>query len=121
MFNLYSGSSLIRLNEQYKVRCYWFCVDRGVNESFTEQEIKSLETYLATKEICLEIKEVEELPVDGEFVGLVDSPLGGGAGFIKLNEYDGYDLPFKIWGFYDSKDSEDLVYSPEKEEVMISE
>ena len=138
MIKLFRCRSLIRFNKQYEVQCYWFCVDRkqpvvpyqelmidydpniegieiaerGVNDFFTEQEIETLEDYLATKEIGLEIWKAEVFPVKSTYVGLGDAPLGGGAGNIKLSEFEGYSLPFKVWGFYDSKDLEDMVYSP---------
>lgn len=140
MINLFSCCSLIRFNKQYKVQCYWLCVDRkqpvlpyqeliadydpnkegievaerGVNDSFTEQEIKLLESYLATKGIGLGVTKSKEFPVNSDYVGLGDSPLGGGDGIIKLSEHEGYSLPFSVWGFYDSKDLEDMVYSPEE-------
>lgn len=136
---LFSGRSLIRFNKQYKVQCYWFCVDRdqpvvpyqeliidydpnkegidiaesAVNESFTEQEIISLQNYLETIEVGLEVTKADYLPVASDINGLQHFLLGGGTGIIYLSEYEGYSLLFKVWGIYDYKDKDDLVYCPE--------
>ncbi|WP_088225724.1 hypothetical protein [Desulfosporosinus sp. FKB] len=136
MINLFNCNSLIQINinGEYKVKCHWFCVERteplpyeeliknyspnkedisiaerGANEFFTEEEIEQLKTYLSTKGLDLKVKKAEHLPVDSNFVGLTDFPLGDGTGNIKLSEHEGYPLSFKVWGIYDYKDESDLV------------
>lgn len=135
MMKLYQGRSIISINNHYQVQCYWFYVnrdipvasyaelikdyspieesieaaERAVNGYFTEHEIKILKDYLKVKGIGLEVEEVKHLPVEPDYIGLADLPLGGGAGHIHLTEHEGYSLPFNVWGYYDLKDSQDLV------------
>ena len=139
MIKLYQGRSLIQLNKKYKIQCYWFCVNRykpfapyaelikdydprkngikvaqrGVDSFFTEQEIEMLDHYLNTRKMDLEVEEFKNLPVESNFVGIIDAPLGGGAKELILSEEEeDYSLPFEVWGYYDCKDQEDLVESP---------
>ncbi|MDO0823085.1 hypothetical protein [Desulfosporosinus nitroreducens] len=140
IINLFYCRSLIRLNKQYKIQCYWFCVDReepifpyeklivnydpnnedfettasSVDELFTQQEIELLQDYLETRGVELEVKKAENLPVDSNYLGQGFFPIGGGSGLIELNKNEGCNLPFKVQGNYDYKDLENLVYCPEE-------
>lgn len=133
---LYSASSYIRVSNKYKLKCYWFYVERklpiapyehiikdydplkckdaetSVNEFFTGLEIEMLRNYIS--DLSLEVKEVD-LPLPSNCIPLSHSPSGGGEGYYLLSEQEDYNLPFKVWGYYDSKNPDDLLECSDEE------
>lgn len=74
-----------------------------VKELFTTDEAKALETYLKENHgILVKINE-ESLPVSGLFIPLPykEIPPASGRGFYDLSAEKGYNLPFKVWAYYD--------------------
>lgn len=81
-----------------------------IDELFTPTEIKQLGTYLDLSDgRRLELSDVHSekfivqqanLPVTGEVTGYNDMPVGGLAGRFDLSTHRGYDLPFKVRGYF---------------------
>jgi hypothetical protein len=74
-------------------------LERTVDRHFSETEVGMLRDYLAThfrlgldlEEVALPIRERSYLFEEGSSV-IYD--------FLELSEREGYDLPFKVWGYY---------------------
>jgi transcriptional regulator CtsR len=84
--------------------------ENNIKELFTEQEANILKEYLHRKhkQKC-EIKRAELL-LEAYTLGYGDLVPDSGEGFYKLNDEDGYDLPFVAWGYYDTTDAEDVSW-----------
>jgi hypothetical protein len=49
---------------------------------------------------------MSKLPFPENIMGTSAIPVGGGTDFVTTSESDDYDLPFKVWGFYDVRGCE---------------
>jgi hypothetical protein len=76
------------------------------DEALTAEEVELLREYLHrvhddciwTRSVDLPIKNVNgTMPFGGV-------PAGGGCDFYMMPEEDGYDLPFRVWGYFDVRD-----------------
>lgn len=85
-----------------------FISENNLNELFTEEEAKILKEYILRvhKQGCV-VKEAN-LPLEYYSFGYEDIVLGYEEGLYKLNEEDGYDLPFIVWGYYDAGCAQDV-------------
>jgi hypothetical protein len=84
--------------------------ENNIKELFTEEEANALKRYILRvhKEEC-EVKRADPL-LEIYTLGYGDIVPGEGEGFYRLNEEDGYDLPFVVWGYYDVGSSRDVSW-----------
>lgn len=140
---LYGVTSVVKKYDNYKeVPFNWFVSDRkkplipyekaimnyvkgdgysegAIDESFTKQEADQLVTYLQRehKEAILETNIVEEkLPIASNSMGFGATPVGGGDGFYMLEKEKNYNLPFKIWGYFDLRNCKNVNEKTEESE-----
>ena len=84
--------------------------ENNIKELFTEQEANILKDYLnRDHKLECEIKKADLL-LEAYTLGYGDIVPDYGDGFYKLNEEDGYDLSFVVWGFYDINLAEDVSW-----------
>jgi len=71
-----------------------------IDECFTYQETNALTEYLKRYPGECKISEVE-LPIEPNLAGNGALAIGGLEGFYMLSKDENYNLPFKVWGYYD--------------------
>ncbi len=84
--------------------------ENNIKELFTEQEANGLKEYLLRKHKQECVVKSADLLLEAYTLGYGDIVPEYGEGFYKLNEDDGYDLPFVVWGFYDINLAEDVSW-----------
>jgi hypothetical protein len=74
----------------------------AVEEMFTKDEAEAFQTFARTKrnDATAAIKPAK-LPIANNIIGCGEIPAGGGPDFLMISDSPDYDLPFKVWGFYD--------------------
>jgi len=73
-----------------------------IDELFTEAEAALVKAYLDREYPDDETTIVEmRLPIPKNSIGFFAIGVGGGDGFYMLNKESPYDLPFKVWGYFD--------------------
>lgn len=80
-----------------------------IDEKFTLEEAQSLKKWLVDtfNSASCEIKEVD-LPICMNTAGLGAIAVGGLTDFYMIEKLPGYDLPFRVWGYYNRRESEEL-------------
>lgn len=88
----------------------YYISENNVNELFTEEEAEALKEYiLRTQNQECEIEEANLL-LESYTLAYDDIVLGHEEGFYRLDEEEGYDLPFVVWGYYDVGHAEDISW-----------
>jgi hypothetical protein len=84
--------------------------EKNLQELFTEEEADALKEYLSKKhgEEC-DIREAD-LSTEIDPWGYGDKTPAYREGFYRLNQEDGYDLPFVVWGYYDISHAKDVTW-----------
>lgn len=80
------------------------CYPEGyIDELFTEDEAKLLKIYLEQQHDKGEVTTIREtsLPIRNRTMAFGACPAGGGIDFYRLYETPGYDLPFRVEGYFD--------------------
>jgi len=88
-------------------RDYAYAISQAV-ETFTEEEADRLISWLVERIGVKAWKEPALKPREG-FVGVGTIAVGGSDGFYMLDKIEGYDLPFRVWAYYDIDDAEYLM------------
>jgi hypothetical protein len=74
-----------------------------IDELFTEHEAGQLADYLSTfKDSVTTIDEVA-LPVANNVMGFGALPVGRDTDFYMLSRHEAYQLPFSVWGYFDTR------------------
>ena len=72
-----------------------------VNELFTKHEVELLRVFLKRSHNSeLHVKAVD-LPISSRVAGYSAMAVGGGTDFYMLDQTPGYDLPFRVHGYFD--------------------
>ncbi|HSE83135.1 MAG TPA: hypothetical protein VLB01_01140 [Thermodesulfobacteriota bacterium] len=88
----------------------YYISESNISELFTEEEADALKEYLLrTLNHECEIEEANLL-IESYTLAYEDIILGHEEGFYRLNEEEGYDLPFIVWGYYDVSYAEDISW-----------
>jgi len=87
-----------------------YIFENNIKELFTEEEANALKEYLLTKHRQECVIKSADLILEAYTLGYGDIVPDYGEGFYKLNEEDGYDLPFVAWGFYDTSLAKDVSW-----------
>lgn len=107
-----STFSYDELIESYKKKLdnsYYFS-ESNISELFTEEEACALKEYLLRTLDYEPIVEEANLLLESYTLPYEDIVLGHQEGFYRLNEQEGYDLPFVVWGYYDVSYAEDISW-----------
>src|SRR6266849_7508771 len=90
------------LDDSYRIS------ENNLYELFTEKEANALKKYLlrAHKQEC-GIKEADLL-LEVYTLGYGNKALENREGYYRLDNEDGYDLPFVVWGYYDVSYGKDV-------------
>jgi hypothetical protein len=75
----------------------------AVEELFTEAEAKAFCEFLnAHRDYTnTEIKPYSKFPISNSMMGLGATPMGGGIDNLMTGDAPDYNLPFKVYGYYD--------------------
>ena len=107
-----STFSYDELMESYKNKLdnSYYTSEGNISELFTEEEAYALKEYLLR--ILGHESDIEEanLLLESYTLPYEDIVLGHQEGFYRLNEEEGYDLPFVVWGYYDVSYAEDISW-----------
>ena len=100
------GASMIYYTEDY------------IDGLFTEEEAALLGKYLSEHhDTEIELEEVH-LPVSDNRTGMWCLPIGSTQGMYQLYEEGGYDLPFRVGGWYDISNSREWTESEKDHEEL---
>lgn len=129
---VYHVTSILKEWHNYKeVPFSWFLIDRkkplipyekgiknykkgnvyqesAIDELFTKQEAKRLVAYLEKehKDDTLKISiDEQKLPIANNILAYGCIPVGGMNDFYMLDKEKNYNLPFKVWGYFDLRNS----------------
>ena len=147
LYHIYSDVNNFFHNNKYydKVNIAWFVVERDappypfedaitnysqisdmnkiypeefLKELFTEEESKLLMDYLANRNDYSTQSEEMELPVSENSKGCKSILAGGGFGFFILHREEGYNLPFKVEGLFNTNIAEEKIAADDKPTVI---
>jgi hypothetical protein len=78
------------------------CAELAVEEMFTKDEAEAFQAFVrAKRNDATATIEPAKLPIANNIMGYGAIPTGGGPDFLMIGDRPDYDLPFKVWGFYD--------------------
>lgn len=99
-------------NEEYPY------IKSQVAETFTEEQADQLIAWLEEIKDGVKAWKDPALKPGGEGMGVGAIAVGVGDGFYMMDHMDGYDLPFKVWAYYDLDSSEYLYQEPTPEDRL---
>jgi hypothetical protein len=88
--------------DEYRSYC-----ESAVEELFTADEARAFVEFLRTRrnDTSATIKPAT-LPIERNQMGHGAIPVGGGPDFLTISDSLDYDLPFKVWGYFDVRNCE---------------
>jgi hypothetical protein len=90
-----------------------------INEQFSRPEAEALKKYLDRRPEVTTRSEAIELPVMANASGCRRLPRGQGSDFLTLFREKGYDLPFKVEGYFSVRFAEPMVTGDDRATVAV--